>query len=78
MKDFGMEYNTIDACPNDDIIYYKEHVSKTECPKCGTSRYRYVRGKVFGDGNKYSPNNLQHKQKLVSVKIINHIYIYKY
>ena len=39
MKDFGMEYNTIDACPKDDIIYYEEHASKTEFPKCGTSRY---------------------------------------
>ena len=40
MKHFGMEYNTIDACPKDHIIYYGEHALKTECPKCGTSRYR--------------------------------------
>ena len=40
MKEFGMEYNTIDSCPKNDIIYYGEHASKTECPKCGTSRYR--------------------------------------
>lgn len=23
MKDIGMEYQVIDVCPNDDIIYYK-------------------------------------------------------
>lgn len=40
LKDLGMEYNTIDACPNDHIIYYGQHASKSECPECGTSRYR--------------------------------------
>ena len=35
-----MEYNTIDACPKDDIIYYREHSSKTECVKHRTSRYQ--------------------------------------
>ena len=25
MKDIGMEYQAIDACPNDHIIYYKQH-----------------------------------------------------
>ena len=40
MKDFGMEYKNINACPKDDIIYYGEHASKTECSKSGTSRYR--------------------------------------
>ena len=40
MKDFGIEYNTIYACPKDDIIYYGEHLSKAKCSKCGTSRYQ--------------------------------------
>ena len=25
MKDIGMEYQSIDACPDDDIIYYGQH-----------------------------------------------------
>ena len=29
MKDIGMEYQTIDACINDNIIYYGQHASKT-------------------------------------------------
>jgi hypothetical protein len=29
MKDIGMEYKTIDAFPNDHIIYYGQHASKT-------------------------------------------------
>jgi hypothetical protein len=40
MKEIGMEYQAIDACPNDHIIYYGQHASKTECPQCQTSRYR--------------------------------------
>ena len=31
MKYIGMDYQTIDACPNDHIIYYGQHASKTEC-----------------------------------------------
>jgi hypothetical protein len=40
MKDIGMEYQSIDACPDDHIIYYGQHVLKTKCPVCGISRYR--------------------------------------
>ena len=35
-----MDYQTIYACPNDHIIYYGQHDSKTECPQCLISRYR--------------------------------------
>jgi hypothetical protein len=40
MKDIGMEYQSIDACPDDHIIYYGQHASKTKCLICGISRYR--------------------------------------
>ena len=40
MKDIGMDYQTIDACPNDHIIYYGQHSSKKECPQCLISRYQ--------------------------------------
>jgi hypothetical protein len=29
MKDIGMEYQSIDACPDDHIIYDGQHASKT-------------------------------------------------
>ena len=32
-----MEYQ-VHAFPNDNIIYYKGHVSKDKCPKCDESR----------------------------------------
>ena len=31
---------------------------------------RYVRGKIFDDGHKNSPNNLQHNKQLVNVRIL--------
>jgi hypothetical protein len=40
MKDIGMEYQSIDARPDNHIIYYGKHVSKTNCLVCGISRYR--------------------------------------
>jgi hypothetical protein len=40
MKYIGMDYQTIDACPNDHIIYYGQHASKTKCPQCLICRYR--------------------------------------
>ena len=39
LKDLGMEYNTIDECLNDHIIYYKHHASKSEFHECVISRY---------------------------------------
>ena len=40
MKEFGMEYQAINACPNDHIIYYGQYALENECPQCQTSRYR--------------------------------------
>jgi hypothetical protein len=40
MKEIGMEYQAIDACPNDHIIYYGQYASENECPQCQISRYR--------------------------------------
>ena len=39
MKEFGMEYQDIDACPNDHIIEYAQYALENECPQCQTSRY---------------------------------------
>ena len=40
MKEFGMEYQSIDACPNYHITYYGQYALENEFPKCQTSRYR--------------------------------------
>jgi hypothetical protein len=40
MKEIGMDYQAIDTCPNDPIIYYGQYALENECPKCQISRYR--------------------------------------
>jgi hypothetical protein len=39
MKEIGMDYQAIDACPNDNIIYYGQYALENECPQCQISRY---------------------------------------
>ena len=34
MKEIGMEYQAIDACPNDHIIYYGQYASENKCVSC--------------------------------------------
>ena len=40
MKEIGMEYQAIDACPNDHIIYYGKYAQENKWPQCEISRYR--------------------------------------
>ena len=40
MKDIGMHYEAIHACPDDHVIYYDQHEFATECLECHISRYR--------------------------------------
>ena len=40
MKEIGMDYQAIDACHNDHIIYYGQYASENKCLQCEISRYR--------------------------------------
>ncbi|XP_020249397.1 uncharacterized protein LOC109826788 [Asparagus officinalis] len=40
VSDLGLDYNKIDACPNDCILYYKDNKELQECPTCGVSRWK--------------------------------------
>jgi hypothetical protein len=40
MKEIGMDYQAIDACPNDHIIYYGQYALENECPQCQISIYQ--------------------------------------
>ncbi|XP_024178852.2 uncharacterized protein LOC112184856 [Rosa chinensis] len=39
VKDLGLLYEKIDACPNDCMLFWKEHFAETICSICGASRY---------------------------------------
>ena len=55
MKEIGVEYQSIDICPNDHIIYYGQYASKKKCPQCEISRYRTVTKKVPWEVLRYIP-----------------------
>ena len=40
MKEIGMDYQSIDACPNDHIIYYGKYASENRFSLCELNRYR--------------------------------------
>ncbi|XP_027167265.1 uncharacterized protein LOC113767387 [Coffea eugenioides] len=42
VKDLGLSYHKILACPNDCLIYWKETEHETFCRKCGTPRYKQI------------------------------------
>ncbi|XP_019430146.1 PREDICTED: uncharacterized protein LOC109337591, partial [Lupinus angustifolius] len=39
IKDLGLDYEKIDACPNDCMLYWKDHKNDFSCHVCGASRY---------------------------------------
>nr|XP_043608898.1 uncharacterized protein LOC122580743 [Erigeron canadensis] len=40
IRELGLSYDKIDACPNDCMLYWKENINKTKCDTCHTSRYK--------------------------------------
>lgn len=40
IRDLGLSYDKIDACPNDCMLYWNENKDKTECDTCQLSRYK--------------------------------------
>ncbi|XP_057747099.1 uncharacterized protein LOC130966327 [Arachis stenosperma] len=39
VRDLGLDYKKIDACPNDCMLYWKEYEKDTSCHECGASRW---------------------------------------
>jgi hypothetical protein len=35
LSSLGMEYEKIDVCKNNCMLFYKEHKNETKCLKCG-------------------------------------------
>jgi hypothetical protein len=54
----GMEYEKIDVCKDNYMIFYKEHKNETKCLKCGKSRFVEV---INEDGEKVTTKTA-HKQ----------------
>ncbi|KAL2905095.1 Protease HtpX-like protein 2 [Bienertia sinuspersici] len=44
LSTMGLRYEKIHACPNDCMLYWKEHESLSNCPVCNASRYKKKEG----------------------------------
>ncbi|KAF5481180.1 hypothetical protein F2P56_001853 [Juglans regia] len=38
-RGLGFSYTKIHVCPNDCVLFWKDHANKDECPKCNASRW---------------------------------------
>jgi hypothetical protein len=47
LKDLGMKAESIHACENNCILYWKENENAMECPQCKEPRYRVKEGKKW-------------------------------
>ncbi|XP_065865709.1 uncharacterized protein [Euphorbia lathyris] len=52
IKDLGLDYQKIHACPNDCMLYWAENESEDACKTCGSSRWKVVENKGVGVDNK--------------------------
>ena len=43
-RDLSFGYESIHACKNDCVLFWKEYADKVKCPTCNTSRWSCVKG----------------------------------
>ncbi|CAK8538606.1 unnamed protein product [Lathyrus sativus] len=65
IRDLGLDYKKIDACPNDCMIYWKNHENDTSCHVCGAPRWN-----EDVKGNDHVEKN--HKSHKVPSKVLRH------
>ena len=71
----GFSYEKIDACPNDCVLYRKEHAKLDACPICKLSRWEMEKSTAVV-GVPY-PNPRRKKTKKVAAKILRYFPITK-
>ncbi|KAL6584538.1 hypothetical protein OROMI_003827 [Orobanche minor] len=49
IKDLGLDYQKIHACPNDCMLFWAENERLDKCRKCGTSRWKLIEDKNTSD-----------------------------
>ncbi|XP_020272575.1 uncharacterized protein LOC109847754 [Asparagus officinalis] len=67
VSDLGLDYNKIDACPNDCILYYKDNKDLQECPTCGVSQW-----KQQTRSSTRQPTESMSQQSMILAKVLRH------
>ena len=65
IKDLGLSYEKIPACPKDCILYWKENVNLEACPNCNLSRWESDESK-----GQQSTNASSKRRKKKAAKIL--------
>lgn len=68
IEGLGLTYEKIDACPNDCMLFWKEHAQAQECHICHASRWKH-------DGsfnNEDASSTLRRKKKLIPQKVLRY------
>ena len=63
VRDLGLDYQKIHACPNDCMLFWNEHEQATSCHVCGTSRWKW--DEKCGDMNNHSSSENQIPAKVL-------------
>jgi len=52
IKDLGLNYEKIHACPNDCMLFWKENEKENNCSVCGSSRWKTVNDPLTNESSK--------------------------
>ncbi|XP_059291096.1 uncharacterized protein LOC132044618 [Lycium ferocissimum] len=60
IKDLGLGYEKIHACPNDCMLFWNDNAKKDNCSMCGSSRWKNVRDDLTNKNTKIPAKVLRH------------------
>ncbi|XP_071704181.1 uncharacterized protein [Rutidosis leptorrhynchoides] len=72
IRDLGLGYEKIDACPNDCMLYWKENKDKIKCDVCQTSRYKQINNDSENESTTEADNDGDYKAKKVGAKVLRY------
>ncbi|XP_071741395.1 uncharacterized protein [Rutidosis leptorrhynchoides] len=72
IRDLGLGYEKIDACPNDCMLYWKENKDKIKCDVCQTSRYKQINNDSENESTTEADNDGDYKAKKVGAKVLHY------
>ncbi|CAN1129852.1 hypothetical protein LINPERHAP2_LOCUS5479 [Linum perenne] len=56
ISDLGLSYETIDACRNDCMLFWKNHINESNCLICGADRWKSTPSNAVGTAKKKTHN----------------------
>uniref|UniRef100_A0A2N9FKN1 DUF4218 domain-containing protein n=1 Tax=Fagus sylvatica TaxID=28930 RepID=A0A2N9FKN1_FAGSY len=71
IHDLGLEYEKIDACVNDCVLYHNEYADLEQCPICMESRWKSVHNNVVNESDETTIGE-EKKNKKVPNKILRY------